>query len=215
MDIGGQGGEDFAESLIRKFENLEKKVRKMLDEEKKIREKQEAEKEKNLQKRLTTMEAEINQSLEVTTGITQALEERNNRIEMQFGRIEAQQTKIKERLNVEEERREEIRGPERGSSIKYILPEFRADTSPIRYINQLKQYWEAVKPRDSDTHYLNERSLAGPPGVWWQIIKDEVSCFQTFLNKFLRRYWNEQAQHELRRKLEFGTLSGGRKGSRA
>ena len=199
MDIGGQGGEDFAESLIRKFENLEKKVRKMLDEEKKIREKQEAEKEKNLQKRLTTMEAEINQSLEVTTGITQALEERNNRIEMQFGRIEAQQTKIKERLNVEEERREEIRGPERGSSIKYILPEFRADTSPIRYINQLKQYWEAVKPRDSDTHYLNE----------------EVSCFQTFLNKFLRRYWNEQAQHELRRKLEFGTLSGGRKGSRA
>ena len=161
------------------------------------------------------MEAGINQSLEVTTGITQALEERNNRIETQFGRIEAQQTRIMERLNAEEERREEIRGPERGSSFKYILPEFRGDTSPIRYINQLKQYWEAVKPRDSDTHYLMERSLAGPPGDWWQIIKDEVSCFQTFLNKFLRRYWNEQAQHELRRKLEFGTHPEGREGSRA
>ena len=57
--------------------------------------------------------------------------------------------------------------------------------------------------------------MARPPGDWWQIIKDEVSCFQTFLNKFLRRYWNEQAQHELRRKLEFGTHSVGREGSRA
>ena len=35
MDVGGQGGEEFAESLLRKFEILEKKVRKMLDEEKK------------------------------------------------------------------------------------------------------------------------------------------------------------------------------------
>ena len=97
MDIGRQEGEDFAESLVRKFENLEKKVRKMLDEDKKRREKQEAEKEKNLQKRLTTMGAGINQSLEVTTGITQALEERNNRIETQFSRIEAQQTRIMDR----------------------------------------------------------------------------------------------------------------------
>ena len=35
-----------------------------------------------------------------------------------------------------------------------------------------------------------------------------------FLNKFLRRYWYQQAQHELRRELEFGTHSGGRGGSR-
>ena len=108
MDIGGQGGEDFAESLVRKFENLEKKVRKMFDAEKKRREKQEAEKEKNLQKRLTTMEAGINQSLEVTTGITQALDKRNNSIKTQFGRIKAQQTRIMGRINAEEERREEI-----------------------------------------------------------------------------------------------------------
>ena len=160
------------------------------------------------------MEAGINQSLEVTTGITLALEERNSRIETQFGRLEAQQTRIMERLTAEEERREEVRGPERSSSIKYILPEFRGDTSPIRYLNQLKQYWEAAKPRDSDTHYLIERSLAGPPGDWWQIIKDEASSFQAFLNKFLRRYWSEQAQHELRRKLEFGAHSGGRGSSR-
>ena len=101
-----------------------------------------------------------------------------------------------ERLNAEGERREENRGPERNSNIKYILPEFRGDTSPIRYINQLKQYWGAVNPRDRDTHYLIERSL-------------------TFLNKFLRRYWNEQAQHELRRRMEYGSHQEGKIGSRA
>ena len=101
------------------------------------------------------MEAGINRSLKVATGITQTLEERNNRIEAQFGRLEAQQTRIIERMNSEEGRREESRELERNSNIKYILLEFKGDTSPIRYMNQLKQYWEAVvRTMDSDTHYL-------------------------------------------------------------
>ena len=81
-------------------------------------------------------------------------------------------------------------------------------------MNQLKQYWEAVKPRDTDIHYLIERSLAGPPGDWWQIIKVDVNNFQTFLDKFLKIYWDEQAQHELRQKLEFGSHIRDRIGSR-
>ena len=120
--------------------------------------------------------------------------------------LEAQQTKIMAGMNAEEGRREECRESERGLNIKYILSEFQGGTSLIRYMNQLNQYWEAVKPRDNDTHYLTERSLSEPPGVWWQIIKDEVSNLQTFLNKFSRRFWNEQAQHELRRKLEFDVI---------
>ena len=143
----------------------------------------------NLQKKLATMEAGVNRSLEVATEITQALEERSNRIETQFNRLEARQTRIMERMNAEEGRRgEDPRIIERSSSIKYILPEFQGNTSPIRYMNQLKQYWEAVKPRDNDTHYLIERSLSGPPGGWWQIIKDEVNNIQTFSEKFSKRY---------------------------
>ena len=125
------------------------------------------------------MEAGISRSLEVATGITQALEEENNRMEMQFNRLEAQQTRIIERIYSDGGRREEVKSLERNSSIKYILPEFQGDTSPIRHINQLKQYWEGVKPRDTDIHYLIERSLAGPPGDWWQIIKDDVTMTST------------------------------------
>ena len=131
MDLGGQainwsqGSEGLFESVTRKLEDLEKRLKKMLDEERKRRETKESQKDRNLQKKLVTMEAGINRSLEVATGITQALEERNNRIETQFSRLESQQSRIMERINAERDRREEIRGPERSSNIKYILPEFQ------------------------------------------------------------------------------------------
>ena len=131
-----------------------------MDEKRKRREKQEAENNKTLQKKLATMEAGISRSLEITTGVTQALKKRNNRIKTQFDNLEIHQTIIIERINADERRREEVRGQEENSSIKYILTEFRGNTSSIRYMNQLKQYWEAVKPRDNDTHYLIERLLS-------------------------------------------------------
>ena len=53
----------------------------MLEEERKRKEKLETERDRGLQKKLVTMEAGINRSLEAATEITQALEERNNRIE--------------------------------------------------------------------------------------------------------------------------------------
>ena len=103
------------------------------------------------------MEAGINRLLEVATGITQSLEERKNRIETPFYRLEAQQKPTIERINSEENRRgEEFRITERNSSIKYTLPEFQGNTRPIRYMNQVKQYWVALKPRDNDTNYLIE-----------------------------------------------------------
>ena len=123
MDLGGhainrsQEIEEPSESLTKKFEDLERRVKKMLEDERKRKEKLELEKERNLQKELSTMEAGINRSLEVASGITQTLEERNNRIEAQFGRLEAQQTRIMERINSEEGRREESRGLERNSNI--------------------------------------------------------------------------------------------------
>ena len=214
MDVG-QSSLGTTETITRKLEELEKRMKRLIDEEKKRREKTEADKERNLQKKLVMMETGVNRSLEITTEITRTLEERNNRMDAQFSRLEAQQTRMMERLNTEGPRREDLLTANRASNIKYVLPEFGGDTSPIRYMNQLKQYWEAVEPKDRDTHYLIERSLTGPPGDWWQIVKEDVSNFQMFLSKFSRRYWNEQAQHELRRRLEFGCHQSGKTISRA
>ena len=56
--------------IARKSDDLEKRVKKMMEEEKKRREKLDIDKEKNLQKKLAGMEAGVNRSLEITTGIT-------------------------------------------------------------------------------------------------------------------------------------------------
>ena len=186
----GNSNQGTTELITRKLEDLEKSVKKMIEEEKKRREKLELDKDKNLQKKLAIMETGVNRSLEITAGITQILEERNARMEAQFSRLVAQPSRMMERLNAEDSRRDKSLGANRISNIKYVLPEFRGDTSPIKYINQLKQYYEAVEPKESDTHYLIEKSLMGPPGDWWQIIKDDVNNFQMFLSKFSRRYWN-------------------------
>ena len=90
----------------------------------------------------------------------------------------------------------------RRSNIEYILLELRGDNNPMRYLNQIRQYWEAVQPLDNKPHYLLEHSLSAPAENLWQVVKVEVNSFQTFERKFLKRYWGEQAQCEIRRKPE-------------
>ena len=139
MDMESQEA-NTSDSSNRKSEELEKRVKKLLETERKHREKQEIEKEKKLQIELNQMETRISRSIEVTTGITHSMEERNHRIEAQFNRLEVQQTRIIERINAGERLREEIRSNNCSSNIKHALLESREDTSPIRYLNELKQY---------------------------------------------------------------------------
>ena len=87
-------GEEFSEAMTRKLVESEKRVKKVFNDERNRREKLEAEKDKGLQKRLVTIEAGV-------TGVKQTLEERDSRIEIQFAILEAQQTRIMERLNAE------------------------------------------------------------------------------------------------------------------
>ena len=67
------------ETFTRKLEELEMRIKKVIEGEKKRREKTEADKERNLQKKLAMIEKGVSRSLEITTEITQTLEERNNR----------------------------------------------------------------------------------------------------------------------------------------
>ena len=97
----------------------------------KYREKQETEKEKKLQIKLNQMETGISRSIEVTTAITHSMEERNQQIEVQFNRLEVQQTRIIKRINAGEGLTKEMKSNNRSSNIKHVLPEFREDTSPI------------------------------------------------------------------------------------
>ena len=109
MDAG-HNSQGITKLITRKLENLEKRVKKMMEKEKKLREKLEIDKEEF--KKKTSFDRNRSQSLEMTTGITQTLDKRNTRIEAQFSRLEAQQTRIMERLNTE--------GPRKKLSLQFL-----------------------------------------------------------------------------------------------
>lgn len=187
----GGGGENPA---LAQLQELARSLRRKIDMEKAQREKR----EQSLKEKLQQMETEFHRSLATTEEVHRLMEERNQELTNQIHALEERHDQFRNRFDPALEIRS------RKSQIKYILPEFQGDSCPMRYLNALKKYCEAVKPTQEEMQYLLDKSLQGGPGNWWQVVKDEINHFSTFYQKFKERYWNEQTQHEVRKQLEFG-----------
>lgn len=83
-------------------------------------------------------------------------------------------------------------------------PTFGDNHSPMKFLNELRDYWSAVNPSQEETAYLIGSCLRGIPKDWWDLVKEDGDNFDSFCVKFKERYWNENTQHEVKRKLEFG-----------
>ena len=126
----------------------------MNEEERLRREKIDKQREKALHENVNRVEIELARSIETTNATTRALKVRNEWMIEQINQLGTQQERMADRLDA----RSDETGPGiHRRNIKYVLPEYKGDTSPIRYINAMRQYWRAVKPAESDTHYLIER----------------------------------------------------------
>lgn len=129
--------------------------------------------------------------------------------------MEAQQKIAVERRIEEEERREKELPAPQGTHIKYVLLKLSAENSPVHYMNQMGQYWRSVKPKKSDMVYLIKTLLSAPAGDRFQIIKYCLTSFDEFMLELKQGYWNDQAQHKIRRNLKFGFYTNERKIHRA
>ena len=162
------------------------------------------------------MKDKINQKIQYESEKKDRLNaEKEGQIQSRFQRIETEMSRMAQRKNVAIEAwGQRKRSPNHGngqrrptssprsvvrdestrrSEIEYILQECRGDNNPMQYLNQIRQYWEAVQPLDDEVHYLLERSISGPAGNWLQVVKGEVNSFRTFESKLLKRYWEQQA----------------------
>lgn len=210
-----EGSEQMWGLINRRLEELEQKTRKIMEEDRRYYEQQMLEKDQQIQRRIEALESSMSRTLEVTNNVTQCLEERENRIQAQVDRLETAHTRVAERVTDQCEQRMNQPPITAKPNIKYILPEFNGEGSPIKYMRQIKQYWEVVRPRNCDMEYLIEKSLSGTPYDWWLVVKGEVTCLNSFLQKFQQRYWGEKVQHEIKKKLEFGTFKCNQDHSRA
>ena len=92
-------------------------------------------------------------------------------------------------------------------------PIYDGRTSPVKFLEELKDFWTAVRPTRGQTAFIISSCLQGTPRDWWDLVKEEGDDFPQFITKFKRRYWGEETQHSVKTKLEFGSYQAGREGT--
>lgn len=201
--------------INQRLAELEATTQRILADDRRQQEIRDAQREKEASLKIAALESSMSRALETTANLTQGLEAREARFQAQLQRLETAQVRVAERITDSPGNRTNDPTMVDWPNIKYILPEFNGQGSPMRYLRQLQQYWKVVRPRACDAEYLIERSLSGPPGDWWLIVKNEITDIDKFIIRFQQRYWNDQVQHEVKKRLEFGYFQPLRDRSRA
>ena len=92
-------------------------------------------------------------------------------------------------------------------------PVYEGKTSPVKFLEELKDFWAAVRPSRGQAAFIISNFLQGTPRDCWDLVKEENDDFPQFVRKFKRRYWGEETQHSIKTKLEFGSYRAARDGS--
>jgi len=100
------------------------------------------------------------------------------------------------------------------------LPKFNGRTNnPNEYLQKLERYYEKSiernQPNDTTEHLRDilENSFEGPASRWLQLIKRDITSWNSFSHEFLSKYWNRDIQRGIKAKIEAekyrnnGTLS--------
>ena len=83
-------------------------------------------------------------------------------------------------------------------------PVFNETSQPVKFLEELRDFWEAVRPSRHQLAFVIGSCLRGTAKDWWDLTKEEDDDFDTFCEKFMERYWGESVQHEAKSRLEFG-----------
>ena len=94
-------------------------------------------------------------------------------------------------------------------------PVYEEKTSPVKFLEELKDFWAAVRPSRGQEALIISSCLQGTPRDWWDLVQEENDDFPQFVQKFKRRHWGEETQPSVKTKLELGSYRAGRDGSMA
>lgn len=99
------------------------------------------------------------------------------------------------------------------------IPKFNKNTNPMEFIQAMVDFLNHLKIRRrkdgslylTDLHSLINNMMEGTAKQWWQVIKSDIESLDEFKERFLEKYWNDEIQSEIKRKLENGKyVVGGR-----
>ena len=84
-------------------------------------------------------------------------------------------------------------------------PVFNGKGSAIKFPEELREFWAAIRPSRGQTAFVISSCLQGTPKDWWDLVKEDNDNLNQFISKFKRRNWGEETQHAIKATLEFGS----------
>ena len=84
-------------------------------------------------------------------------------------------------------------------------PKSDGNPSPIKFLEELKDFWAAVRPSRGQAAFVISSCLHSTPKDWWDLVKEDNNDLAQFISKFKRQYWGEETKNSIKATLEFGS----------
>lgn len=92
------------------------------------------------------------------------------------------------------------------SNFKPKPPSFNNDLSesPVNFLNNMESYLRVVNLDQDELIYTIESCLGRNCKAWFNVIKDRIVDWDSFVVEFRNMFWNDTTKSEKRREIEFG-----------
>ena len=89
---------------------------------------------------------------------------------------------------------------------KYPMPKFSGHKRerPMRFLKDFERYINAIDLSTNDLNYVVYACLEGIATEWWELVSQNEENVNTFWEKFIKKYWNENVCFQISSELQFG-----------
>ena len=89
---------------------------------------------------------------------------------------------------------------------KYPMPKFSGHKRerPMRFLKDFERYITAIDINTNDFNYVIYACLEGIAREWWELVSQNDENINTFREKFIKKYWNENVCFQISSELQFG-----------
>ena len=89
---------------------------------------------------------------------------------------------------------------------KYPMPKFSGHKRerPMRFLRDFERYISVIDISTNDFNYIIYACLEGIAREWWELVSQNDENINTFRDKFIKKYWNENVCFQISSELQFG-----------
>ena len=75
---------------------------------------------------------------------------------------------------------------------------------PLQFLKDFERYISAIDISTNDFNYVIYACLEDIAREWWELVSQDDENINTFRDKFIKKYWNENVCFQIISELQFG-----------